>query len=244
MKQSRRIVALLLALIIVSALLPVSSFAAYKYQNLKFNQWYKLKDYDYDKYDTVYKIRVTADTAIIMNWKNQKDDDVYATIYSDKECDESVEDILDSNKSSGQNGVVLYPGTYYLRMHDDKETTQVKFIKKSVKSINKPNYCLQNAISLKAKKQVEFAQTQKQNYDRWYKIKLTKSQKITITTNKIPESYYIYDSNLNEIRCKGNSSNHTITTYGNQSKGTYYIVFYDNVSELYDNGHYHIFSWK
>ena len=111
---------------------------------------------------------------------------------------------------------------------------------------NKPNYCIQNAIQIKANRKAEFAQTKNQCYKRWYKIKLNKRQKITIpvVTSRFNLDCSLYDSNLNYIKCKENESTHTITTYGEQAKGTYYLVFEDDFSELLDKGCYYGFYWK
>lgn len=245
MRRSRRIVALLLSLIIVSALFPVSSFAAYKYQNLKFNQWYQLSESSDNM--TIYKIRVASDTVVYTAWKNHKTDEGYVGIYTDKNCDERLEYILgDDDGKTGTKGFALYPGTYYIYMRDDDKNTQVQFTKKTVKAINKPNYCIQNAIQIKANKKAEFAQTKMQCYNRWYKIKLTKRQKITIpvVTKKYTVSCSLYDSNLNYISCKQSESTNTITTYGEQAKGTYYLMFEDDYSELRDSGCYYSFYWK
>lgn len=248
MRRSRRIVALLLALIIVSALLPVSSLAVYKYQNLKFNQWYRLQkaelDDDYEYNLTIYKVKVTTDTLIMVNWKNQVKDSAYASIHSEKGCTDEELFWLIGNGDAGSRGIVLYPGTYYIRMYDDNNKTQVKFTKKSIASVNKPNYCLQKSITLKANKKAALVHTKKYNYDHWYKIKLPKNKKVTFFFNDLPGWYVFYDSNLNEIRCKENNSNNTITTYGVQSKGTYYIVLGISVSDVLDKGRYHEFYWN
>lgn len=243
MRQSKRIFALLLVFITVLTLLPITASASYRYEALKFNSWYRLKDLS--NTTTVYKLKVTTDTVIVVNWKNYNSDDHfgYGAFCTDKECDYSVGEIFlgfDCPRS-GNTGMVLYRGTYYLMMYDGGNTAQVKFTKKDVKSTNKQNYCLQNAVLLKAGKKAEFAQTKKYNYHRWYKIKLTKSQPITLYGNIL--WYDIYDSNFNEIRSSWKGDN-VISTEGTQSKGIYYLALHDYPSSLITSGKYYNFYWK
>jgi len=246
MKRTQRFFAMMLVVITLLALLPASAIAEYKVQSLKFNTWYKLKDSSSDM--SVYKFKVSSDTSIIMTWKNYQSDGNfgYGGIYRDSSCDDLVS--MDtvflgvSRPSSGYNGIALYPGTYYLKMYDGAEKAQVKITKNSVKSINKPNYSISRAIALKKGKKVEFAQTKKDYYTRWYKIKLTKPQSISIYGYS---SYFeLYDSNFNEIRTNRDYDGMVITTDGVQSTGTYYLALHDYLSGLQKIGKTYQIYWK
>ena len=136
----------------------------------------------------------------------------------------------------------MYPGTYYIKMYDGKEKAQVRITKKTVKSINKQNYCARKAINLSKKKKVQFAQSKKDNYTRWYKIKITKNQSFSIYG--YDGWYNLYDSNFNEIRCREDYDTSVITTDGIQPKGTYYLALYDYVSSLLTTGKCYSIYWK
>ena len=216
MKNIQKSVAVIMAFIIILALLPVSAFASYKVEPLKYNYWYSLKE----DVRTVYRVKVTADTILTVNWKNNRGES-YVGVYPDKECDESsIYRFLDSDYRMGEgtNGVVLYRGTYYIFMRDDDNKAKVKFSKKP-NTINKQNYCISKAITMTKNKKYEFSQSKNINYKRWYKIKLTKSQEISIVGFGRDYDYTLYDSNFNRINCKYSEKNDTITTRGKQPKG-------------------------
>lgn len=243
MRRNKKISAILLVIIFVLTLLPISAFAEYRYESLQYNKWYKLQDLWGTM--TIYKVKVSTDTVMMINWKNYNSEDNwgYGAFYTDRECDYSIGDSFlgFEKQSTGTKGVVLYPGTYFLRMYDGKEKAQIRITKKTVKSMNKSNYCLQNAITLKAKKKAEFAQTRKNNYYRWYKIKLKKTQTVSIVGNI--DWYDLYDSNFNEIHCS-RTGDDVIKTDGMQSPGTYYLVLYDYISSLIRAGKYYRVYWE
>jgi hypothetical protein len=91
------------------------------------------------------------------------------------------------------------------------------------------NYCVALAIPLIKDIPQNIVFAKEYSFDRWYKIKLTKKQAITIKQKKSSGSYYyygdeyfrIYDANLSSVSCNKISSNTFRTTL--LSKGTYYI---------------------
>ena len=181
MNRTRKLVALMLAVLLLLATLPAAGLAdSFKVETLKLNQWYSLRDYSSNM--TIYKLKVTGDTIVSFNWKGIKKDswsDMY--IYRDKSCNDEIAYRSISNAASGSDAFVLYSGTYYIQMYDGKESGKVKFSTKKPVTINKPNYCMGKAITVKAGKKVEIAQTKRDNYYRWYKIKLLKTQSITFS---------------------------------------------------------------
>ena len=153
---------------------------------------------------------------------------------------------LGSNEpAQGKEYFVLYKGTYYLKMYDWDKKVKVKFTSKEVAPINKPNYCMSKAINLKAGKTATYAQTRKNNYPRWYKIKLTSPQTIKVyyTYRYIMHlNYELYDSNFNEIRTS--RTDYGFQTDGVQAKGTYYLVTKNYISDVLTTGRYCSLYWK
>ena len=243
MNRFQKHLALLLTAMLLLAALPVAGLAAsYKVETLKLNQWYKLQEYSSDM--TIYKLRVSGETIVSFSWKGVKTNSNYSgvRIYHDKTCNDSIgyEDIDDT--SSGSSAFVLYSGTYYIQMYDGKESGKIRFSTKKASAINKSNYCLSKAITVKAGKKVEIAQTRNNNYYRWYRIKLSKTQ--TITFNGIRKyDFTLYDSNLNTLSCSNRDD--VCVTEGMQPKGTYYLAIErSDVSYLKQKGDYIAFSWK
>lgn len=242
MKNCQKTVAIMMVFITIVALLPVSAFASYKVEPLRYNYWYSLKE----DVSTVYRVKVTADTIFTVNWKNNRGES-YVAVYPDKECDESsIYRFLDSGYSisSGTDGMVLYRGTYYILMGDYDNKAKVKFSKKP-NTINKQNYCISKAITMTKNKKYEYSQSKSINYKRWYKIKLTKSQEISIVGYDSEYGITLYDSNFNRINCKYSEKNRTITTRGKQPKGIYYLALNeDDLDYLMDKGYYYSIYWK
>ena len=245
MKLNQRFLSLVI--IILLALLPASAFASNassiasnKVETLNFGQWYELKEDD-----EVYKVNIKADTVIIADWKNQKGEG-FVSIYPDRDCNEDrIYSLLDSDDAtSGSDGVVLYSGIYYIKMGDWDEKASVRFTQRTANTINKPNYCKNKAITMKKNKKYMVSQTKKENYKRWYKIKLTGSQIISITGYGY-NSYALYDKNLNRINCKVNEKTATISTRGKQPSGTYYFVINEeDLEDILDKGWFYTLSWK
>ena len=242
MKRCRRTLFVMLVAITLISILPVSAFASYKVEPLKYNYWYSLKE----DVSTVYKVKVTADTILTVNWKNNRGESS-VIVYPDKECNESsIYRYLDSDysKSSGTNGTVLYRGTFYIYMDDYDNKAKVKFSKKP-NTINKQNYCISKAITMTKNKKYEYSQSKNINYKRWYKIKLTKSQEISIVGYDRGYDYTLYDSNFNRINCKYSENSRTITTRGKQPKGIYYLALHEeDLDYLMDKGYYYSIYWK
>jgi len=243
MNRTRKLVALMLAVLLLLATLPAAGLAdSYKVQPLKLNQWYSLRDYSSSM--TIYKLKVTGDTIVNINWKNIKTNSnfAYLSINRDKSCDDTIASSGIYDTSSGTLGFVLYSGTYYIYMYDNKESGKVKFSTKKAVTVNKPNYCMGRAITVKAGKKVEIAQTKSDNYYRWYRIKLPKTQSITFSgLNQY--DFTLYDRNLNEISCSNRGD--VCVTQGMQPKGTYYLeIDRAYLFELSETGKYTVFSWK
>ena len=242
MNRTRKLVALMLAVLLLLATLPAAGLAdSYKVQPLKLNQWYSLRDYSNST--TIYRIKVTGDTIVFFNWKGIKTDTLaYIRVNRDKSCNDEIAHYDISEAASGSGAFILYSGTYYIWMYDNKESGKIKLGTKKAVTVNKPNYCMSKAITVKASKNVEIAQTKSDNYYRWYRIKLPKTQSITFSgLNQY--DFTLYDRNLNEISCSNRGD--VCVTQGMQPKGTYYLeISRAYLSDLAQKGEYTAFSWK
>ena len=245
----KRVFCLFIAVVLFAMLVPVTALAANKVEPLTYNKWYRLTD---GRDNVVYKVRIKSDTVLTVQWKNYNEDKgfAYGSFYTDKGCKEEL-DLMHATflgvdePKQGRQYFVLYPGTYYIKMYDETEKTQIKVSSKAVNTINKPNYCLSQAITLKANRKANYAQTYKNNYHRWYKIKLTKRQAIKFYCEYksiLRIQYDLYDSNFNEIRTS--YTDYGFKTDGVQSTGTYYLVIQNYMSELLTMGRYCSFFWK
>ena len=242
MSNTRKFFVLLLATLLLLAALPLAGLAeSYKVQTLELNQWYNLEEYSRDM--TIYKLKVTGDTIVCFNWKGIKPE-TWSNIhlYRDKTCNDLIDGCDISETSSGFGGFVLYSGTYYIQMYDRKESGKVLYSTKKTAAINKPNYCVSKAVTVKSGKKVEIAQTKKDNYTRWYRIKLKDTQSITFS-GLSQYDFTLYDRNLNKISCSDRGG--VCVTEGLQPKGTYYLeVDRAYLSYLMQYGKYTVFSWK
>jgi len=177
MKHMQRTVALVLALVVVMAAFSTCALAAdrYRVETLKKGTWYKVP-YE-DKANTIYKLALSADSIVTVNWKGNKTGNANFDIYTDQKCNNNVRYCIDDDKLSGSEIYVFTKGTYYIQMYEDqvyedqgRPTSQVKVTVQ--KAVNQSNYCRAKAVSLKRNKTVKIAQTSNYCYDRWYRITL------------------------------------------------------------------------
>ena len=238
MNRTRKLIALMLAVLLLLTTLPAAGLVdSYKVETLKLNQWYRFQDYD--EHMTIYRLKVSGETVLNYSWKNGHD--AYLSVYRDKACEDEVTYTY-IEETTGSSAFVLYSGTYYIRLYDYSERNTIKFSAKKVATVNKPNYCLGKAITVKAGKKVEIAQTKSDNYYRWYRIKLSKTQSITFS-GIWQYGFTLYDRNLNEISCSNRGD--VCVTQGLQPKGTYYLeINRASLYELSETGKYTAFSWK
>ena len=245
MNRTRKLIALMLAVLLLLATLPTAGLAdSYKVETLKLNQWYKFQDYD--EHMTIYRLKVSGETVLNYSWKNGHD--AYLSVYRDKACEDRVASTR-IEETTGSSAFVLYSGTYYIILSDDSERTKIKFSTKNATTVNKPNYCLGKAITVKSGKKVEIAQTTKSNYTRWYRINLPKTKTITLSFTGNDYDYFLnsnftlYDRNLNSLYCTERKG--AYVTQGLQPKGTYYLrIDASSESDLLETGKYLSFSWK
>ena len=142
-------------------------------------------------------------------------------------------------------------GTYYLKLYNPGYAA-IKYVFKADPS--KKNYTKKKAISIKPNKTyttVIYSGDKKNTWNRYFKIKLTKKQRITI----LFASDYIYGEVIN---AKGqyistssyyDKNGHRVgfTTDRKLPKGTYYLKISDSwnsVTRKQTTGRYYSFKWK
>jgi len=240
MKRNQRILALMLVIITLFTLLPVSALASSKVQTLKFGKWYNKLDELSDDGNTeiIYKIEMKTDSPIKVDIKSS----AFIFLYRDKECKYKIREWY---RDDTDEIVILYRGTYYAKMYNlyPQQEAAIRISAKKMK--NKPNYCARKAITMAKNKVYQIGQTLNENYVRWYKIKLTKSQVISIIKDIPYFRITVYDSDFESIDCKYNDETHILATRGRQPKGTYYISIGEDVFDsLKYFGKYYTLSWK
>ncbi len=142
--------------------------------------------------------------------------------------------------------------TYYIRVFPNDSTTEFhnfKIVEKAVKE--KSGSTRKKAVLLKAKKKVEGTIVPGSNKADWYKIKVPKKKKVTITVTGQASTYLnvtVYNSKGKKIGTspftKANEFSGQLTygtTYGKANKGTYYIKISRDGKK--DSGVYKL-SWR
>ncbi len=207
---------LLLNVMLVTFMLVLSGMtvsAATTTKNLGQNKWVTQTG----KGDSIYyKITIPQDGYITFTVKNPKKNNIYIDVYNKNKV---YMDMPVYTKAS--NETVQYPvakGTYYLR-GDNWDSFQFKY--KFTKVTGKTNYCAAKAVKLKKNSNVTIVQTPQKHYDRWYKITLTKKQKINYWFTG-QGSVELYDADFNMISVNSGSKG-KYTTKQTQNKGTYYV---------------------
>jgi len=220
MKKMTRILALLLALLMLLAAFPATSLAASKVVTLKKGHWYTLRD-EHDS-AVYYKLTLSADSIVTFQWKGSTDYVGLDFCTNRSGSGSFYHQSMFSGK--GSCSTALVKGVYYLNMvtvgpEDEPRAKGMVTVKKAV---NKSNFSLGGAVSLKAGKKLEIAQTPRNCYDRWYKIKLTRRQTVTVRTNAgYGRSVALFDGKMHQLACKYTGSK--AVSKNSLKAGTYYI---------------------
>ena len=229
MKGICRILSLLLVMVMVFSLAPMPAQAARNTSeiiNINSGKSFKTKQYYYDNssdnitdwhtVSTVYKLTIPQDSLVTITYQGTSD---YSWIYfyTDQACKEYVEGV---NGAKGTIHVVLGDGVYYIRF--SKANDIATFIITPQSQINNNNFSKSKAQSLKTNTWVEIINSPNHTYNRWYKIKLTKKQKVKITTSE-DAGYNVTIYNAKNKRVSVADGAKTIVTQKKLPKGTYYI---------------------
>ena len=222
MKRTRRCLALLLAMLAILSVLPVSGLAASSVKTLKQSTWYTAQNPDSGSF-TPYKLKLTKETIVYVSWKSAGADlDANACFCKDTEGSEVVDGIYPYDRASGKEGVVLYPGTYYVRLSDTSKQAKFKFTTKKASALSFKNTSSKKATSLKAKKKAEMVFDTKHLKSRWYKIKLTKKQRITVCCSTNSNYVTFRDKNMKAVDNESYTKK-AYRTVNVLNPGTYYV---------------------
>lgn len=219
MKSGR--IAFATVLMIVVMIFSMSAFASsdYKYSALKADKWYNLKE-EYPK--TVYKVKISDTSIVTINWRGNKNGEFHVVFYADKACSNEAYSTYYIHDTKGLEGFSLSRGTYYVLMENNAGVKSLQAKIRITKAVDKGNYSKAKAVSLAANRTVQIAQSPDCCYTRWYRIKLTKKQSVTITTSDYDANkVFMFGADMKLIKCaKGDSK---VVTDNNLSAGTYFI---------------------
>ena len=186
-----------------------------------------------------YKLVVPGEGYITLSGKNTKGGVAYFDILNSKKKFFSDPQTVYGVGTKGESiKVPVSKGTYYIRLNDDSYwgLGGYAYAKYTFTSIKQPkNYCIAKAVTLKSGSFKKIYQTPKYSFDRFFKIKLTKAKKITVTANSYA---YIYDVEGNSISTTDDYDVDNIFIYKTKKlkAGTYYIQVlypYDDPYSIY-----------
>lgn len=247
MKQIQRRAALALALALLLALVPANALAANKVKTLKTNTWYATQEPDPDNM-TVYKLKLTAESVVYVSWKNAHAKSTFAEVdfCEDRDCSYVDAMVEFYAPSSGKRGVVLYPGAYYVAAMDVIRGSKVKFTTLKASYLNPKNTTSAKATAINSGKTTEVVFDRRNAKPRWYKLRLTRKQAVTLCGDCA--GITLYTSAMKKVPMrKGWDSKNAADKWVSKSKlgkGTYYIKYSDAYGLTSDAGNYYAFYWK
>lgn len=252
-KLIRRLPVALIFGVLVTFLFSVNVLAETKYvkKSMTLDETVAVKSLVIDQGNytfTMYKFTVPSGKFIKLTCIPSAENHSYAYFYTKPDVSNMYRvSLLSDNQTrkTWTDRLAVAPGTYYVSFENVKKAKLVL-----MDSPNKTNYCRARAISLTADKKVTVIQTPDIDYNRWYKITLTKAKKLKITSNHMPR---ITVSNKNgSVISFGsyNSTTKSVTSTNKLPKGTYYIcVNAFNYIAAEGNagdkkGDYFVFKWN
>lgn len=205
----RRTLAMLL---ILAALLPILSMASYAAVATK-------------SYSLGQTVTVTKDGAW---YKFSVPSSGYLTITSNAKVTwklgKSTSDTTDYRVTTTKSAEPVSKGTYYMKAKGVNGNVKIKL---TLTAVSQPaNYTASRAVALSANAKTYVMQTKLDNYNHWYKIKLTEKRKFSIVGlmgDVDSYSYRIMDSNLKPVDTSYNATKNILTTSNAMAKGTYYV---------------------
>lgn len=250
-KRIRKLSVVLVFSMLVTFLFSVNVFAADKYVTKTMtlgktvavtSQSYASGSYTY----TMYKFTVPSGKYVSLSCTPVANRYAYAYIFTKANAGSSykVASLYGDEKKAWTQKVALEPGTYYVSFD-----SVVKANLTLLTSPNKANYCRSKAIALESGKLTTVVQTLETDYNRWYKISLTKAKTLKITSNHSANFYVCNKKGARVNLGSYNSSTKSVSTTNKLSKGTYYICVRAN-NYSYDNsayslkGEYLTFKWS
>jgi hypothetical protein len=174
-----------------------------------------------------YKFTLEDDALVQFQWINNADNEACCYIYTNKTRSNTLKAFFIKNKS-GRLFLAMKKGTYYLDLYDDyNPTTKVTVNWTPASKYDKGNFNARTAQNLEPDVLVRVPQVGFYSYYRWYKIKVTRAHKITITLPYGPQSKVFlvtskYDSSISSFLIGTDEQSKTTTT--KLAVGTYYIL--------------------
>ena len=150
---------------------------------------------------------------------------------------------------NGRDIIPLSKGTYYFDAYciSNNAADTMPFSYSFKKASFPANYCRAKAQTLKRGKKAEICQIPKKNYNRWFKIKLTKKQAITFWSDN-GDHAAIFNEDLERIEIKrAGEKSIKYSTVKKLPKGTYYLRMARCSSHIYpddENSCYTTLYWK
>ena len=229
MKQIRRLTALLLAVMLLSTMFGAAALAAKKTKYIPKDSRPVLDiipgtdiaiQENWHSTDPIYKLTVSQDALVRWTWSGNDAGDAYLDIYLDPDMKKNSHWDIYLNTAAGTGECAVPAGSYYLYMRDLSHATHICFTAAPLTEFK--NYTASRAKKLKANVPITVAMTRMTVHPVWYKIKLTKKQRITVTSDSDDYSVALYDSRGRRLRDVAGSSK-SVATAKKVAKGTYYI---------------------
>lgn len=206
-----------------------ASIKAYQYKissnaTLTAGKW--VTGYVPDFQSVYYKIKVPANGTITVS---RKLGEPSITLCNSKK--KSIGDADSYRKLDAKTSktyIALKKGTYYLKLENDS-AYKIRYTFKAIKNCKYSNTTQAKAITLNKGSTVNSAVTMsKKNTIRWFKIKLTKKQKIKVvfkqTADKGTYLYFNMFKGNKDVPAQFESSGKIFSSVGKVAKGTYYIM--------------------
>lgn len=192
-----------------------------------------------------YKFTLSDDSLVQVYWSNNTKNGTAITLYVDKDKKKMIDFLYPSGQKTGKEFYALKKGTYYVDMYDYYQVASVKITWNVASKYDKQNYCMAKATTLNKDTIANVVQTPRYDYSRWYRIKLTKAQKVTILSPYGNGGFvYLYSPSWQSYQFSTADSTNKVTT-DKLAAGTYYIrVAMDGSYYQGVEGSYIAFKWK
>lgn len=233
MKQFRRLAALILALALMAAFAAPALAASPEFvvRTLPLKQWMNVEKNVWGM--PLYKLKLAADSRVTVNWKDCTGSGYYFCLFKTSGAAASgsgqapLASLGPGDRIKGSKTLAVAKGTYYayfVSTNGDHPAGQVKV--SAAKITGRKNYTPKTAYRLKKNTTEKIAQVPLQSHACWYKIKTTKSQKITVTVTEGAEGRIsLYDKDMATVSV--NAGTKKVTTANVCAPGTYYIKVKD-----------------
>lgn len=192
-----------------------------------------------------YKIAVKSEGYITLKMSYGKSGgwSVLKLYDSKKNCINTDLHTSTSCKSNKTIKIAISKGVYYIKQSSGYGASKICY--KYTKRKQKLNCSIGSALDLRENKKAEIYRSTDYNFERYYKIELTKDQEIEVTLEGTFLGVYVLDSDKNYISTKDTYSDYMNHRYTMKTQklfaGTYYIQVDD---ATYGYGTIFSIKWK